>query len=152
MRAVLLLVPGLITLGVILSLSDGTSPVAAAFDLVVLAGFWTAAVLAIRMRTRVGGGRVEVRRIQTRTLFLGDVERARRKQGKGTVVKFRDGREELFPLYLPGVDGPAFVRPSGPVVEAALKGPKGLRLPFSELRRATMGEFLPTTFTGFEQV
>jgi hypothetical protein len=151
MRAVLLLAPGLMTLGVLLSLSDGTSPVAFVFNLAVLTGFWTAAVLAIRARTRVGGGRVEVRRIRTRTLVLGDVQRARREQGKGTVVQFRDGREELFPLYLPGVAGPAFVRPSGPVVEEALKSPKGARLRPGELRRATLGEFLPTTFAGFDQ-
>lgn len=108
LRAVVLLAPVLLTVSMMLALAETFSLPRFLINFSILGLAWAGAVFACRVRTRVGAGVVEVRRMRTLRLDLKAVERARRIRC-GTMVELQGGETVDFPLYLPGVVNPSWV-------------------------------------------
>lgn len=100
------------------------------------------------VRTRAGGGVVEVRRLRTVRLDLGAVSRPRRGPC-GTVAELQGGETVDFPLHLPGVVSSSWVVIDPSIVESALTAPGGRQASLAQLREAFDGKYLPGGFTGF---
>ncbi len=102
MRVFVLIPAVLISVGVALSLQESQAAWRIVVNGIGVFLAWLGVLFVLRVRTRVGDGRVEVRRIRTVSLNLQSVQRAR-KAAHGTTVELLDGSRILFPLYLPGV-------------------------------------------------
>jgi hypothetical protein len=147
MRVFVLIPAVLISVGVALSLQESQAAWRIVVNGIGVFLAWLGVLFVLRVRTRVGDGRVEVRRIRTVSLNLQSVQRAR-KAAHGTTVELLDGSQTLFPLYLPGVTE-EWVWIDADVVEKALVPPEGRRPTGHDLRLATSGAFLPPDFVGF---
>jgi hypothetical protein len=148
LRAVALVTPVLLTVSFVFFLREPFSLPRFLVNVAVLALAWTGAVFACRVRTRVGDGVVEVRRVRTARLDLRAVRRARRGP-HGTVAELQGGETVDFPLYLPGVVSSTWVIIDPNIVESSLTAPGGRRASIAQLREVVRGKYLPRGFTEF---
>lgn len=147
-RLAALVAPVLLTVSFVLFLGGPFSLPRVLVNVAGLVLAWAGAVFAFRVRTRVGDGVVEVRRLRTVRLDLGAVRRARRGP-RGTVAELQRGETVNLPLHLPGVVRSSWVVIDPSIVESALTAPGGRRASLAQLREAVDGKYLPQGFTEF---